>query len=291
VLSELNKAFKVDFFQPQNLSNSQLRFYLGLEINDEPIPEGVYLIKDDLGLGGIYVEGIVEEMILAIDQEYQIISFQINNKSWILKYNPIIKKTYFTSPEEMISYDLIPIGILIISGKVNSLGGGIIGSSGDVILVKDLEVPSILQGVQLTIISSNTIKISSHLIRQGAQQQEGVAFLKDTAPQLSLFSTGKNFWDETTNEGGIIIAENSPAEINIQATLTASGNGFIIEGFGIKVNLLGSLQTDYETNENTLNLTFDNPWLRSNTFPENIPSTKEPVLFVSFFKFLSWQEH
>jgi hypothetical protein len=53
---QLRKALKLRFFRPQNLPSSILRTILGLEKTNEPVPEGVYLVKDSTGLGGIFKE-------------------------------------------------------------------------------------------------------------------------------------------------------------------------------------------------------------------------------------------
>lgn len=287
----LRKAFKVELFQPQNLSKAQLRFFLGLEVSNDPIPEGVYLIKDNLGLGGVYVEGDVEEMVCAIEEEFQVVFFRMKSGTWRLKYSPLKRKTYFTSPEESTCFDLIPLGIIIVSGKVKSLGGGVVDSSGEVTMVKDEEIPSILKGIHLLIISSDTITISSHLIRQGLTQQKGVPYIKDSSSQLLLFSTGKSFWDDTATEGGIRIDENSPTEIKIQAILTASGKGFAIEGKGKNVHILGSLQaSEYISHENRLKIGCDETWFEAQAFPDGAPTTTEPVLFVSSIKISGWEE-
>jgi len=207
--AELRKALKIKLFTPQNLSTAELRVILGLDRSEEPVPDGVYLIKDNSGLGGIYVQGDVEEMIMAIEQDYQVISFQTQQRRWVLKFSPLKGKTFFTSPGETFSYDLIPPGIIVINGKIKSMGGGIVNSSGEVIMVKDEAVPSVLRGVQLTIISSDKITLSSHLIFQGVKWQKGVPYVKDSDSRLTIFSTGKDFWDNTTTEGGIAFLEAS----------------------------------------------------------------------------------
>jgi len=288
---EMSKALKIKLFKPQNLSRAELRVILGLDASKEPVPDGVYLIKDNSGLGGIYVQGDVEEMVLAIEQEFQVISFQTQQGTWILKFSPSKGKTFFTSPGETLAYDLLPLGLVIINGKVKSLGGGVVDLSGEVILVKDEEVPSILRGARLTIISSDRITVSSHLILQGVKWQEGIPYVKDPDSQLAIYSTGKDFWDDTETEGGITIDNNSSEEIKLQAFLTASGKGFAIKGKGKKVQILGSLQaTDYSAADNSLTLTMDERVQVEDNFPENTPLTTKPVLFISYFKALEWEE-
>lgn len=289
--SQLRKALNIKIFYPQNLSNSQLRAALGLEETNEPVPEGVYLIKDDLGLGGIYVQGDVEEMIVAIEKDIQIISFLTENGVWILKFSPSKGKTIFSSPAENDFYDLIPLGIIIVNGEICSLGGGIVKPSGEIIMVKEEEIPSVLQGVNLTIISSDKITISSHLIQQGVKWKEGIPYLKDTSSQLIIFAAGKDFLDESEKEGHIVIDKNSPKEIKIQGSLTASGKGFSIQGKEKTVHLLGSLQaSDYSSNDNNLKISFDERLSQENNFLQNAPKTSKPVLYLSSFRIMEWRE-
>jgi hypothetical protein len=289
--SQVQKALKIKFFSPQNISNRRLRAILGLEETNEPIPEAVYLIKDDLGLGGIYVQGDLEEMVTAIEENFQVVSFLTKEGCWLLKYSPQKSKTIFSTPEEVIYYDLIPLGIIIVNGKINSLGGGLMDPSGQAILVTEEEIPSILNGVNLTIISSDKITLSSHLIHQGVKWIDKVPYVKDRNSQLNIFVTGKDFQGNAEREGKIIIDKDSPQEIKIQASLTAADKGFSVEGKGKTVHIMGSLHaSDYTSNGNKLNFTFDERLLEESDFVQNAPKTAKPVICFSFFKPLEWKE-
>jgi hypothetical protein len=160
----LEKGLKTRLFRPQDLSNAKLRFALGLENTEAPVPEGVYLVQDSLGLGGIYVVGDIEEIVLAVEGSYQIISFQLAAGAWTLRFSPSESRTQFLSPEGETAFDLVPLGIIMASGKINSLGGGTLDAYGKATLIQDREIPSLLQGLELTIVASDRIDISSHLI-------------------------------------------------------------------------------------------------------------------------------
>lgn len=289
--SQLCKALKIKFFYPQDLPAPLLRAVLGLEETDEPVPEGVYLVKDNLGLGGIYVQGDLDEMALAIEGDFQVVSFLSEGDLWTLKFSPSKCQTSFLTPEEIYYYDLIPLGIILVNGEIRSLGGGVMDTSGRVILIKEEEIPSILKGVNLTIISSDKVTLSSHLIHQGMKWMEGLPYVKDSNSQLFISTTGKDFLENTGREGKIIIDKNSPQEIIIQAFLTASDKGFSVEGEGKTVHILGSLQaSDYSSNENSLQFTFDERLLDGNVSIQNVLETAKPVLFLSFLKILEWKE-
>lgn len=289
--SQVQKALKIKFFSPQNLSNRRLRAILGLEETNGPVPDGVYLIKDDLGLGGIYVQGDLEEMVTAIEENFQVVSFLTEQGCWLLKYSPQKSKTIFTTPEEVIYYDLIPLGIIIVNGKINSLGGGAVDPSGQAILVTEEEIPSILNGANLTIISSDKITLSSHLVHQGVKWIDKVPYVKDRNSQLNIFATGNDFQGNAEREGKIIIDKDSPQEIKIQASLTAADKGFSVEGKGKTIHILGSLHaSDYTSDGNKLKFTFDERLLEESDLVQNAPKTAEPVLCLSFFKPLEWKE-
>ncbi|MDH5467719.1 MAG: hypothetical protein OEY25_09905 [Candidatus Aminicenantes bacterium] len=289
--SQLQKALKVKFFDPLALPLHILRRALGLEESGAPVPEGVYLIRDDLGLGGIYVQGDLEEMVLAIEEDFQVVSLRNQQGCWVLRFNPRKIKTVFTTPEETQYFDLIPRGIIIVDGEIRSLGGGIIDPSGQALLITDEEIPSILNGVNLTIISPDKITISSHLIHQGMKWIDKVPYLKDSKSQLSLFVTGKDLFGESEREGKIVIDGDAPEELKIQASLTASGEGFSVEGERKSVHILGSIQAaGFSPNKNAINLTCDERLQDDDFYLQDAPQTAKPILFLSFFKPLRWKE-
>jgi len=277
----MNKAFKINMFYPQKLSNAQIRNALGLEICDDPVPEGVYLIQDDMGLGGIYVQGDIIEFVLAIEKESQVISFQMEQGCWVLKYEPARRLTWFSTPTETNFYELTPLGIIIVEGEIQSLGGGIIDSSGKAKLVKDQEIPCILNGVDLTIISSNEITLSSHLLHEGVTWEEGIPYAKNSTSQLNIFSSS-----------GIKIHEDSPDKIKLQASLTAAKNGFSIDGEDKDVSLMGNLHMPkYESNGNSLELFPDRRQLQQGELLQNAPVTANPVIALLSFKIIEWGDY
>lgn len=290
----VQKALKIKFFYPQNLPNSVLRPSLGLEKSNDPVPDGVYLIKDDLGLGGIFVQGNLEEMTMSLDEGFQVVSFRTDEGRWILRFNPAAQKTFFSTPEETQQYNLLPRGMIVVNGEIRSLGGGTEDSSGQFSLSHE-EIPSILSGVNLTIISSDRITLSSHLIHQGVMWMKGVPYVKDSNSELIIFSSGKDFIENTEREGKIVISADSPQEIKIQASLAAGGEGFFIEGEGKIVHILGSLQaSDYSAQGSCLRIKFNEKILdrlEENSLLMDAPETAAFVLFLSFFRPVEWKEN
>jgi hypothetical protein len=291
-LPQINEALKIKIFRPQDLSNALLRTALRLEPSNEPVPDGVYLIKDDLGLGGIYVEGDLTEMILAISHEFQVISFVMEAGEWMLWFDPSDEKTIFYTPGEIQNFDLAPRGIIIVDGAIQSLGGGTVDESGDVVLVKDQEIPCVLRGVNLSIISSEEITLSSHLIHEGVHWKDGVPYVKDANSQLHIFAAGQDFGGNGESAGQIVIGADSPDDMKIQASLTASGQGITFEGNKKNAHLLGSLQAaDYESNGNELNIMFYEKHTQNEEFLRDAPKTAQPVIHLSSFRILEWREY
>ncbi len=287
----ISKALDTQIFTPQDLSNSRLRQILALPAGDDPVPDGVYLIKTDLGLGGIYVQGDVGEMITAINGDAQVIVFRMAAGEWRLEFSPAGSWTKFAGPAGVSEYAVVPLGIIIVSGMINSLGGGAVNLDGSVEMVRDREIPSVLSGVSLTIVSSDEVKLSSHLILQGVKWQNGVPYIKESQSQVVIFTPGRDFQTGEDRAGGIVIDAGAPADLKVQASLTAGKGGVTIEGSGKAVELMGSLHTDeYAGNGNALKIVSDDR-IAAGRFPTDSPLTATPQLSVYSLKVLSWQEY
>jgi len=286
----LSKTLNIKIFSPEKLPTAELRAALGLEPTSDPIPEGVYLIKNDLGLGGVYVHGDIQEMVLAVEAGYQIISFRQNMETWTLRYNPTLGQTEFSTPSGTAAYELVPLGIIMVNGRIDSLGGGIPNPSGPPILARDEEIPSLLQGISLTIVSSDQTALSSHLIQQGLRWQDGIPYVKDSTSQLAVYSTGKDFWSDEERQGNIVIDANAPNELKIQASITAR-NGFSFEGNAKTAFLVGGLQTSsLNVHENILKIAPDERLLANILMPELSPVTAYPLLFILGLTAIQWNE-
>jgi len=285
------KALDVKIFTPQDLSPARLRAALGLAASEDPVPDGVYLIKTDLGLGGTYVQGSANEVVLAIDGDSQVIVFRLEAGEWTLRFSPSRSQTEFRTPDGAFSYPYVPLGIIIVNGKVRSLGGGTVDNAGTVTMVKDREIPSVLSGVGLTIVSSDRVTLSSHLVLQGVRWQDGIPYIKEPQTQLVIFSTGQDFLSQTELEGGIAVEKGAPDELKLQASITAGRGGFEIGGSGKTVEILGALHaTGYSGNGNSLRIATDER-LEAGDLSENAPVMASPVLSVYSLRVLAWREH
>jgi hypothetical protein len=244
-----------------------------------------------LGLGGVFVQGDLEEMILAISGDTQVIAFRAAGAEWVLEFSPARSRTDFRTPEGSFAYDLVPLPIVIVNGKIESLGGGTVAGDGRIAPALDVETPSVLSGINLTIVSSDKITISSHLILQGVRWQDGVPYVKDSRAQLVIYSAGRDFVSGETVEGGIAVGEAAPADLKLQASITVASGEFSIEGAGKNVEILGALHADgYSGNGNTLAIARDERAM-AGEFPENAPLTAAPQLVFTSLKVLAWKEY
>jgi len=284
----VKRGLKIELMTPEALSRAELRSALGLDMVNEPVPEGVYLVANDTGLGGVYVQGDLDEMILAIDAADQVVSFRRGTDVWLLRFNPTAGRTVFTTPLETRTFDRLPLGIVLVNGSIRSLGGGIMNAAGDIEMTKDEAIPCLLQGVSLSIVSSDEVILSSHLIRQGVEWLEGIPYLKDPTSQLIIYANGLDFVENTQKAGRIVIDPNAPQDLKVQAALTAAGS-VELGGSRKKLVLSGGLQAGgLALNGNSLSLLPDARLLEDRTAPLNSPLTGVPVLQVLSLRPIQW---
>jgi len=180
----------------------------------------------------------------------------------------------------------------VVNGEIRSLGGGIVDTSGEVTMIKDEEIPCILRGVDLTIISSEKTTLSSHLIHQGMKWEDGIPFVKDGNSQLHIFAAGQDVHGNSTESGEIVIASDSPDDLKIQASLTSTKKGISLEGENKTINLFGSIQTsEYNSNGNKLRFSFDDGFLSDETRLEYTPKSAKPILYIASYGAIEWQEN
>jgi hypothetical protein len=288
----LEEALRVKLFSPQDLSPRRLRQALGLEDSEEAVPDGVYLVRSDLGLGGVYVQGDLEELITAVAEGVQVMCFRNGDAEWILKFNPVQGWTEFAGPGSSVTYQDLVEPVIIVDGAVKSLGGGRPDETGRLHLCPEEEIASILRGVRLTLVSSGRIVLSSHLLQEGVVWQQGLPYIKESESQLFIFSTGAGLTSGAVAEGGITVGPGAPADLKVQAELVASGGGFRIEGGAKSVHLLGSLQAaDIDLGSSRLSVSQDPGLLKDNDLARRLLGTASPVLLVSSFKLLVWRDH
>lgn len=289
--SLLCQALNIKMFTPEDLTLPQIRQAIGLVPSLDPIPEGVYLIEDDIGLGGIYIQGDVSCLTLASGNDFQILDFKTEAGEWVLRFSPEESTTIFSTPEETRYYDLIPRNMVIASGEIQSLCGGEVHPSGLSTIPSQEKIPCLLEGISLTVVSPRHINITSHLIHQGVEWKDGIPYLKGKKSQLHIFASGRDHQGEENVEWGEIkFGENIPDEIEIHASLTASGKGIFFPGTDTILKLYGSLHSKDLSVEGKIHIHPENlsvppldEWLDQ-------PQTAIPVLYLTYLKSKAWIE-
>ncbi|MHB8054057.1 MAG: hypothetical protein ACYDH3_02255 [Candidatus Aminicenantales bacterium] len=290
VSPQLAETLKIKVFSPDGLTVYQLRQALGLPLVNEPVPDGVYLVTNDAGLGGVFIQGDVEEMILAAAAGRQYFQFRLEEGTWRMWFNPSEYQTEFVGPKETRSYARSPLPIVMVNGDIDSLGGGVVDGLGNLILSTGTDAPSILAGVSLTIVSSGETVITSHLIQEGVRWSDGLPYIKDSTAQLFLYAAGSDFLTGAETGGRIRIGDAAPADLYLQASLTAR-NGIQIEGEGRKVTVSGGVQaSDLKMGENRLFVLPDSRLLSTLQSPNVSPRSIDHLLLVIGWEARRWSE-
>ncbi|MCR4397083.1 MAG: hypothetical protein NUW07_10190, partial [Candidatus Saccharicenans sp.] len=227
--------------KPDSIPNWLLRQALGVEPGNVAIPDGVYLVQDSLGPGGIYVQGDLNQLLLGIDNGFQLIQFQQGESLWLLRFNPSTATTSFISPSGRQDFNELPVPLIMINGRVLELAAGRPDGSGFLKQVDDESIPAFLSGLKLTIVCSRKINLTSNLFSDGLDWQEGLPYLRSKQSQLIIWSTGKDFQSDEIVEAGISLLGEGNRNGVVEASLIAGGGGFLTEASADKINIIGSL--------------------------------------------------
>ncbi len=282
-------GFKI--LKPDSLPNWLLRQALGLEPGNDPIPDGVYLVQDSLGPGGIYVQGNLDQLLLGIDSGFQVIQFQQGENTWLLRFNPSTASASFISPSERQDFNELPVPVIMINGRVLELATGRPNGSGFIKKVDDENTPAFLSGLKLTIVCSGKINLTSNLFSDGLDWKEGLPYLRSKQSELIICSTGKDFQSEENVDAGINLLGEAEKEAVVEASLIAGGRGFSAAASADKINIIGSLAaTALYPGRNEIDI--------YNLPPMVQPSPSEPdlrvysevaLLHLSHIKILEWR--
>lgn len=288
----LEKGLKIRLLEPDRVNILVLRQALGLEISREPIPNGVYLIHDDIGLGGVFVQGNLDELFLTIDGPFQILFFRQGENTWELRFNPSLGQTVFSSPGKSLVYEGLPNGIILVNGAIGALGEGEINLFGEVHLASGEPQPCVIPGAKLTLVASGEVNIVSPLILSSVQLQPGIPYLRQRQTQVIIFSSGKDLITQEEMTAGLNLEIKNEEEMVVEADLIALGKGFQIKGSDKTLVIRGSLQTtEINSNSNRIKITpHENPYFLAKD-PEGLPLTSRPLSMIIQFRPTKWIEN
>lgn len=277
--------------KPDSLPNWLLRQALGLEPGNEPIPDGVYLVQDSLGPGGIYVQGDLNQLLLGIDSGFQVIQFQQGESLWLLRFNPSTASASFISPSERQDFNELPLPVIMINGRVLELAAGRPDGSGYIKKVDDENTPAFLSGLKLTILCSGKINLTSNLFSDGLDWNEGLPYVRSKQSELVIWSTGKDFQSEENVDAGIsLLGETNKGSV-IEASLIAGGRGFSAAASADKINIIGSLAaTALDPGRNEIDIYNLPPMVQPSPSEHDLRVYSEvALLHLSHIKILEWR--
>ncbi|MEW6455285.1 MAG: hypothetical protein AB1410_01045 [Acidobacteriota bacterium] len=265
---------------PESIDYRTIRKILGMEEIDAPPEEGVYLIENQDGMGGIFCEGDLDSIILAIDESFQVIGFFQKDKIWVLKYSKKENKTIFSEPATRAELNGVPEEIIIINGKVNALGGGTINPQGIPVFYQDEPIESLTQDSNITIAASDKITIKSDITGKGLRWEKDFPFYDKSKGILGIFVSGRDFFNFEKKEG-IIKIENEKGKTTVDANLISEK--IIFEN---ETKLIGSIQ-GHEINSPFKIEIF--PYDLTRNYPKFFPISPKRLLYLSSFQFLYWR--
>ena len=171
--------------------------------------------------------------------------------------------------------------MILVNGRIGSLGGGTIGTEGRAELTSDETTPSVLNGVALTIVGADEIALSSHLILEGVEWVNGIPYLKkDAKAQLIIYANGQDLTEAADKAGKISVRPDAPADLKVQASLTAK-SVFELDGVRKSLTLAGGLQAaGMRTNGNTMKILPDERLLMAGIDLANSPAAGVSLLAV-----------
>ncbi len=284
----LARALKI--LRPERIPYWLLRQALGLEPGNDPVPDGVYLVEDSLGPGGLYVQGDLDRLLFGIDRGFQSVQLEQGEARWLLRFNPSTATTHFFSPEGSREFAELPIPLVMVNGEVSELRTGRRGKDGFLTPAEDESTPAFLKGVRITVVCSGKIKIASSLFSEGLEWENGLPYLRSKQSELIIWSTGKDFQTAETVAGGIEIQEAWGKKITIEASLVAGGSGLTVSAETGEVEIIGSLAaTSVNTGSREVSIYHGPHEPFQNAAPDLQVYSETPLFHLSHLRILQWR--
>lgn len=284
----LARALKI--LRPERIPNWLLRQALGLEPGNDPVPEGIYLVEDSLGPGGLYVQGDLDRLLFGIDRGFQSIQLEQGEARWLLRFNPSTATTHFFSPEGRREFAELPIPLVMVNGEVSELRTGRPGKDGFLTPAEDESTPAFLNMVRITVVCSGKITIASSLFSEGLDWKNGLPYLRSKQSELIIWSTGKDFQTAETVMGGIEIQEAPGKKITIEASLVAGGSGLTVSAETGEAEIIGSLAAkSFSTGGREVSIYHRPPEPSQNSAPDLQVYSETPLFHLSHLRILQWR--
>lgn len=286
----LAEALKIKLLEPGRVRLDILRQALGLPLVDEPVPDGVYLVRSDSGLGGVFVQGDLDRLLLGVEGGRQVIGFESPAGAWRLSFVPGLGPTEFTTPAGSTTDDHVPLGLILVNGTVASLSAARPDGTGGLEVSQEPGLPCLRDGQSLTIVSSRELTIDSDLLAEGVRWAGSIPYLRDKPSQLVVYAGSRDPLTGAETAGRVRIGPDAPARVRVQASLAAAGT-FAVEGLAKEVIVSGGIQAaSLKPGRSTLMISPDERITSGLLVPAPGPAAAEPVLKVLGLRPLAWRE-
>jgi hypothetical protein len=142
----------------------------------------------------------------------------------------------------------------------------------------------------LTIVATDRVTISSHLVLQGVRAETGLPYLEEAPTELLIYAAGRDPLQGTPRDGAIIIDADAPPDLRLDAGLAASGE-FKVKGEGKTVEVTGGVEANRVVlAASALHITPDRRLDGAAARFTDAPRSAVPVLAVVSLRLVAWKE-
>ncbi|MEN2984691.1 MAG: DUF4900 domain-containing protein [Dictyoglomaceae bacterium] len=134
-------------FPNENQRNQYIRQMLGLPVNNDPPPNGIYT-QTILNGGGIYVQGNATILFGIDSQNRAVYTITQGSSTYVFTIDEAQNKTFLRIGTNTIEINRIPNGVIYVNGQINSVSG------------------TIQRNQRITLCARNNITINNHIIYQ-----------------------------------------------------------------------------------------------------------------------------
>lgn len=174
-------------FPNENQRNRYIRGMLGLEVNNNPPPNGIYT-QTILNSGGIYVQGNATVQFGVDSQNRAVYTITQGSNTYVFTIDDTENKTYIKIGANTIEINGTPNGVIYVNGQVTSVSG------------------TIQKDKKITLCATNDIIITNHITYQDDPRNNPSAV---------------NILGILSESGNIRIGTSAPNDLNIHAILMA----------------------------------------------------------------------
>jgi hypothetical protein len=227
--------FPGDVFPTYSPTYSVVRSYLGLPINNNPPPDGVYTITIANG-GGIYVKGDASIEFGKDSSGRAVYTITQGGNTYIFTIDLENNKTYVKIGNNTIVINKVPNGVIYVDGNITSIKG---------LIQKDQ---------RLSVIATYTITITNNLIYEDDPRNNPNAI-----NVLGLLAQNGNIWIDTKNPDGsplmdpnihgVLMSPNGVVQVMNYNTRSPAGYVHLLGGIISKrYGAFGTFSTDSNGN-------------------------------------------